>query len=157
MATADADRRVLASAKTWRATPDDYSSLRSLWLHVDGTGELVYAYGQTIYAVVPCVWEVPTAGRLRFTHSAPRRGRLAAGFALTDDNRVKELGYALTAERVDGVENIMGRPYEFDHTLELSEPPWPDGLDLPYEVPRVFFGRVGPLALPADKACPSDQ
>jgi hypothetical protein len=142
MATALEDRQVLAAAKTWRATPDNYSSLRALWLNPDGSGELVYGYGQTIYVVAPCGWEVPAAGRLRLTYAAPTRGRLAAGFALTESNRVKELSFTLTAGRVAGVEDIVSNPYEFDHTLELSAPPWPDGLALPYEVPRVFYGRA---------------
>jgi hypothetical protein len=143
MATAEEDRQVFASARGWRATPGNYSSLRSLWLNADGSGELVYGYGQTIYIVAPCVWEVPSVGRLRFTYLAPTNGRLAAGFVLTDSNRVKELDYSLTEGRVAGVEDIVPNPYEFDRTLELSAPPWPDGLALPYEVPRVFYGRVG--------------
>jgi hypothetical protein len=142
MATAAEDRQVLASAGTWRAAPGNYSSLRVLWLDPDGSGELIYGYGQTIYIVAPCAWEVPWAGRLRLTYAAPSRGRLAAGFVLTDSNRIKELGFTLTEGQVAGVEDIVPNPYGFDRTLELSAPPWPDGLDLPYEVPRVFYGRV---------------
>lgn len=142
MAAAEDDRQVLASAASWRATPDNYSSLRFLCFHPDGSGELTYAYGQTIYVVVPCAWEVPAVGRLRLTYSAPTGGRLAAAFALDEGNRVKELGYTLIEGRVAGVEDIVPTPYEYDRTLDLSEPPWPSGLDLPYAVPRVFYGRV---------------
>ncbi|MDY3557113.1 hypothetical protein R5W24_006300 [Gemmata sp. JC717] len=85
---------------------------------------------------------MPAVGRLRLTYAAPTRGRLATGFALTDENRVKELGYTLAEGRVAGVEDVVPNPYEFNRTLDLSAPPWPDGLDLPYEVPRVFYGRV---------------
>jgi len=116
-------------------------------LNADGSGELIYGYGQTIYAVIPCAWEVPAAGRLRLTYSAPRGGRLAAGFTLADGNRVKELGFTLTEGRVAGVEDIVPTPYEYDRTLDLSAPPWPDGLALPYEVPRVFYGQVAAAKL----------
>ncbi|WP_020467832.1 hypothetical protein [Zavarzinella formosa] len=136
------ESETLAVATSWRATPDNYSSLRFLRFNADGSGELTYAYGQTIYAVVPCAWAVPAPGRLRLTYSTPIRGRLAAGFVLDDSNHVKELSYTLTAGRVAGVEDIVSTPYECDRTLELSETPWPSGLDLPYAVPRVFYGCV---------------
>jgi hypothetical protein len=153
MATAGEDRQTLASASSWRATPGNYSSLRFLCFNTDGSGELTYAYGQTIYAVIPCAWDVPAAGRLRLTYAAPTSGRLVAGFVLGDDNQVKEVGYSITAGRVAGVEDVVPTPYEYDRTLELSEPPWPAGLALPYEVPRVFYGRVAaPNAKPGAAA-----
>ena len=142
VATADEDRHVLATAGTWRATPGNYSSLRALWLHADGSGDLIYGYGQTIYAFIKCRWEVVSAGLLRLTYLASPPCQRFAGFSPPDDARVRELGYTLTAGRVAGVEDIVPNPYEFDRTLELSEPPWPAGLNLPYEVPRVFYGRV---------------
>jgi hypothetical protein len=107
--------------------------------------------------VAPCTWEVPVAGRLRLTYSAPTSGRLAAGFVLSDGNRVKELGFTIIEGRVAGVEDIVPTPYEYDRTLELSAPPWPDGLALPYEVPRVFYGRVNkPIAPDAEPGAAAD-
>jgi hypothetical protein len=148
MATADEDRQVLSSAGTWRATPGNYSSLRSLWLHADGSGELVYGYGQTIYAYIKCRWEVASAGRLRLTYLESPPYQRFRGHSPPAGGSVRELGYTLTVGRVVGVEDIVPNPYEFDHTLELSEPPWPDGLSLPYEVPRVFHGRVSKASVP---------
>jgi len=136
-----ADRQVLAGSRAWRATPDNYSSLRFFQFAADGSGELTYAYGQTIYAVAQCRWELPVAGQLRLTYSGVPRGVLARTFALSDGNRVKELAYTLTAGRVAGVEDIVPNPYEFSWTLALSDSPWPAGLDLPHEVPRVFYGQ----------------
>jgi hypothetical protein len=153
MATADEDRQALATAGTWRATPDNYSSLRCLWLHEDGTGDLIYGYGQTIYAFIKCRWEVASAGRLWLTYLASPPYQRFVGYTPPDKARVREVGYALTAGRVAGFEDIVATPYEYDRTLELSEPPWPAELVLPYEVPRVFYGRVvkasGPGAEPA--------
>ncbi len=142
MATAARDRLTLVAAGSWRATPDNYSSLRFLCFNEGGTGELTYAYGQTIYAVVPCKWEVSRGGRLKLIYLAPERGRLAAAFILGDGNRVKMIDYVLTEGRVTGVQDVVPHPYEFDRTLELSESPWPSGLDLPHEAPREFYGRV---------------
>ena len=63
----------------------------------------------------------------------------------------------LTAGWVAGVEDIVPNAYEFDRTLELSAPPWPDGLALPYEVPRVFYGRVSkPTATDAEPGAAAD-
>ena len=47
----------------------------------------------------------------------------------------------LTEGEVAGVEFIVGLPYRFRWTLELSDPPWPPELPLPHEVPRVFYGH----------------
>lgn len=50
--------------------------------------------------------------------------------------------YPLTEGRVAGVEDTVPNTCDFDRTLELSEPPWPSKLNLPYHPPRVFYGRV---------------
>lgn len=48
--------------------------------------------------------------------------------------------YRLIAGEFSGVESIVARPFTFRWTLELSDPPWPADLRLPYEVPQVFYG-----------------
>jgi len=148
MATAEEARKMLASAGTWRATPGNYSSLRSLWLHADGSGELIYGYGQTIYAYIKCRWEVVASGCLRLTYLESPPYQRFRGYTPPKGGGVRELRFTLVAGRVAGVEDIVPNPYEFDHTLELSEPPWPAGLELPYEVPRVFYGRVTKVSAP---------
>ena len=51
MGDSASDSAVLAGGRgVWSATPWNYSSLRSLWLTDGGSGELIYGYGQTIYA-----------------------------------------------------------------------------------------------------------
>jgi len=144
MATADEDRQILGSSPTWRATPGQYASLRSLRLRGDGTGDLIYGYGQTIYAVIQCRWEIPSAGRLRLTYLESPAFQLFRGYSPRAETRDRELTYTLTEGRVAGVEDTVPNAYEFNRTLELSEPPWPLELDLPYEPPQVFYGRVMP-------------
>jgi len=140
------DTAVLAGGRgVWGAAPENYSSLRSLWLTDDGSGELIYGYGQTIYARINCRWEVVSAGRIRLTYLESPPFQRFRGYTPPDDQRVRELDYALTAGEVSGVESIVGRPYRFGWVLELSEPPWPPELSLPYEVPRVFYGHREPV------------
>ena len=49
--------------------------------------------------------------------------------------------YRLAASEVDGVDNIVAIPYRYLWTLELSDSPWPVGLELPYEIPSTFYGH----------------
>lgn len=132
---------LLGGRGVWTATPWNYSSLRALWLREDRYGELIYGYGQTIYARVNCRWEVVSARRLRFTYLESPPFQCFPGYTPADGDRPRELGYVLTSGEVSGIESVVGLPYQFDWTLELSEPPWPPGLRLPYEVPRVLFGH----------------
>jgi hypothetical protein len=158
MGDAASDAVILAVGRgVWSATPWNYSSLRSLRLSEGGSGDLIYGYGQTIYAYIKCRWEVVSPGQLRLTYLESPPLLRFRGYTPQDDNRVRELGFKLTAGEVTGVESIVGRPYRFRWTLELSETPWPLDLQLPYEVPRVFFGHeeqvtdveAGPGAAPA--------
>jgi hypothetical protein len=115
--------------------------MRFLALSEDGTGDLIYGYGQTIYARINCRWEVVSSGRLRLTYLESPPYQVFRGYTPPSDRGVRELGLVLTAGEVSGVESIIAQPYRFGWTLELSEPPWPPELKLPHEVPRVFFGH----------------
>ena len=145
MADASLESTILAGGHgVWAATPETYASCRFMRLGGDGGGDLIYGYGQTIYATILCRWEVPAAGVLRLTYlDSPAKLRFK-GFTPTDESRVRELQYTLTGGDVSGSEDICSAPFQFLWTLQLSEPPWPPGLELPYEVPRVFFGHRQP-------------
>jgi hypothetical protein len=133
---------VLAGGRgVWSATPWNYSSLRCLFLSEGGSGELIYGYGQTIYARIRCQWQVMSPGRLRLTYLESPPYQLFKGYTPPEDKRVRELDFVLTAGEVSGVEDILAHPYRFHWTLELFEPPWPPDLKLPHEVPRVFYGH----------------
>ena len=45
---------VLTGCANWWATPGTYASLRTLRFAPDGTGTVLYGYGQTIYAKIDC-------------------------------------------------------------------------------------------------------
>ena len=142
MDEAASDAEILAGGRgVWSATPWIYSSCRFLWLKDGGSGELIYGYGQTIYANIKCQWEAAFPGRLRLTYLDSPPYQFFRGYTPPNDGRVRELAYTLTAGEVTGVEDLLGHPYRFRWALELSEPPWPRDLRLPYEVPRLFFGH----------------
>jgi hypothetical protein len=158
MGDAASDTAVLAGGRgVWSAAPWDHSSLRFLRLQPDGTGELIYGYGQTIHTRINCRWEILAPGRLRLTYLASPAYQLLLGYTPPDDQCARDLGYALTAGEVSGVESIVALPYRFAWTLELSEPPWPPELKLPYEVLRVFYGhREQVNRSDAEQAAPAD-
>ena len=135
-----ADAEVLAD-QSWSAAPWDYSCCQYVKLSNDGTGLLVYGYGQTIYAEVRCRWEVPVAGLLRLTYMESPSDSYVPGFTPDDGNRVADLGYRLVEGEVSGIQSLVGAPYKYFWTLELSRPPWPPRLRFPYAIPRVFYGH----------------
>lgn len=136
-----ASASVLSSTHAWTATPSDYSSLRFLRFGPDGQAELSYFYGQTIYAVCTCRWSVPAAGVLRLTEFAVTGGRLQ-GYEPSTEERDRELAYRLAEVNESFPQPLRSEPpLECRWSLELSEPPWPAGLKLPYRIPRVFYGH----------------
>lgn len=129
------------TASAWRATPSDYSSMRVLRFHEDGSGTLTYGYGQTIYAIIECRWAVPRPGVLHLTFSESPPYQRFRGFVPDESNREKALGFTLTEGDVEGIEGIVARPFRFLWALELSASPYPEGLSFPYGVPQVFYGH----------------
>ena len=138
----DGDARLLIGDRgIWSATPWNYSSLRCLEFREDGSGKLIYGYGQTIYAVIQCRWEIPSPGSLSLTYLDSRAYQFFKVFTPGPQQNVRELGYRLLEGGVAGIEDVVARPFRFRLTLELSEPPWPSSLKLPYEVPRIYYGH----------------
>jgi hypothetical protein len=91
----------------------------------------------------PCRWEILPPGRLSLTYlESPGHSHLFfKGFTPDPHQNVRDLSYKLTEGVVSGGEDIVAMPFQFRWTLELSEPPWPSSLKLPYEAPRVFYGH----------------
>jgi hypothetical protein len=102
---------------------------------------LAYAYGQTIYALCECRWSLPEAGVLRLAGLVVTGGRLG-GYEPSAEERDRELAYRLTEVNLSFPQPLTSSPpMTCRWSLELSEPPWPVGLHLPYHIPRVFYGR----------------
>lgn len=124
----------------WSATPSDYSSLRYLHFEPNGTGTVLYGFGQTIYANIKCDWSVIAEDVLQITYREPVKSRLQPDYVLPENERMKQLIFRLTEGEVTGVESIVGHPYRFLWTLELSADPWPNSLDVPRDRPTTFYG-----------------
>ena len=151
MGNVASDTAVLAAGRDgrggWFATPWDYSSMPHLWLAADGSGELFYGYGQTFYAVINCRWEVEGPQmHLAIVPGIADKAGVSRIRTPTEDKQCRVLDFTLTAGEVSGVESISGWPYRFRWMLEMSEPPWPPELRLPYKVPRVFYGHPEPMS-----------
>ena len=58
------DQQVLTSTRAWCATPTDYNSLISVRFRADGSGDMVFGYGQTIYAEIQIHFEIIEQGRI---------------------------------------------------------------------------------------------
>ncbi len=140
MGDAASDIAVLTGS-SWTATPEDYSSMRSLEFSEDGSGTLTYGYGQTIYAIIKCRWRVARACVLELEYLESPRYQRFQGFVPDESNRHRELGYRLIEGEVEGVEIIVARPFRYLWTLELSGSPYPEGLAFPYGVPTVYHGH----------------
>lgn len=140
---------VVLTASGWEATPSNYSSLRTLRFLEDSSGTLVYGYGQTIYAIIRCLWALPIAGVLDLTYLESPPVQLYRGFTPDDANRAKQLTYTLTEGAVEGIESIVARPFRYLWTLELSGSPYPEGLKFPYSIPQVFHGHFSEPLKPA--------
>lgn len=131
---------ILTGSHAWSATPDNYSSLRSVMLGRDGAGTVIYGYGQTIYAQIVCRLEIPEPGRIRFEYLDTPQLQRRPPFETTEANRVKEVGFTPTQGESVIPEDVTGFVFRFTWTLEFAEPPYPDGLSFPYSVPTVFYG-----------------
>ncbi len=132
---------VLTSGGPWWATPGKYSSLRTLKLASDGTGGVLYGYGQTICAKIACRFTAsePDQVELEYLESPPYQ--LFRGFRPHDGNHRKTLRATLTSGRFVFTEAMTDHSRQFRWQLDLNDSPYPEGLIFPYSMPTIFFGH----------------
>jgi hypothetical protein len=135
------DLNILTTSHVWDATPWDYSSLRFLQFRADGTAEFTYGYGQTIYAKLPCRFELLPSSVLRLLYSDPPATQTFGRIALTNQTRQKEISYKLVEEDFSGVTSVVARPFRYRWKLDLSDSPFPSGLQFPYDNPTTYYGH----------------
>lgn len=138
--TDQSDLAILTGTRAWVSTPHDYSSLRCITFTLDGRGEAIYGYGQTIYAKVDFEFELSGDSILRFKYLPSKPMRTVPGFDPTPENAEKSITYTLVRGEYRGVESVVAQPYLFSWLLTLSDSPWPTGMTFPYEVPTSFYG-----------------
>ena len=126
---------VLTGCGTWPASPDNYSSLRSLRFDPGGAGQALYGYGQTIYAVIAFRFAVAEPDRLDLEYLKSPAYQRFAGFP-DDGNRCKSLRTELVPGTFGFTEHVTGRSSGFQWRLDLSGSPYPDGLVFPQVRPQ---------------------
>jgi hypothetical protein len=137
---------ILTRSPSWAATPDNYSSLRTISLNADGTGHAIYAYGQTICAMINFRFAITAPAMMRFDYIETPQLQGRPTFVLTDLNRSKDIGFSLTEGEGIVREDVTGFVTRFRWTLTFAEPPYPEGLSFPHPAPSTFYGyreRIG--------------
>jgi hypothetical protein len=124
----------------WSATPWDYSSLRGVRFRPDKNAELIYGYGQTIYALIKARFEIKADSKLRLVYLESPPFGFFKGFIPNENDAVKEVGCLITGGNYEFVESIIGKPCRFEWKLTINESIFPATLQFPYEVPLEFYG-----------------
>jgi hypothetical protein len=140
-ASSSDDSDTLTGTPAWIANPENYASLQRIHFRSDGTGRVVFGHGQTIYARIEFRFDLPATETLRLVYlDSPHRLNSDFSFFPTDANRTKTILFQVRSETTEGVINVVGSKFLYRRTLVFNESPYPVGLRLPYEEPRVFYG-----------------
>jgi hypothetical protein len=131
---------ILVGSRAWSATPWDYSSLVYLQFVSDAAGQLVYGYGQTIYARLNIRFELPVAGQLRVHYLDSPKFQRFAGYSPPPASARKALRYSPVEQERAVIDNITGLGFTFRWLLTLDQSPFPDTLTFPHETPLEYFG-----------------
>jgi hypothetical protein len=142
---------LVAAGGHWVATPWDYNSLIGVRFGPDGSGDMVFGYGQTIYAKVSFRFSLSPFGELTLTYQdSPGQGYVKA-FRPSKERNSKTVRYSLKEGDVEGV-TVNSGPYKYQWTLGLDDSPFPGELKLPditrygnskFSPPREYFGAPG--------------
>jgi hypothetical protein len=141
---------VLTGCGAWAATPGVYSSLRSLRFAPDGTGRVLYGYGQTIYALIECRFAVTEPDQVEWVYLESPPYQSFKGFRPDDGNGRKALRAVLTAGEFTFSQPMTSGSSVFRWRLDLDGSPYPEGLSFPHSVPTTFYGHG--QAIPRIKA-----
>ena len=136
------ERATLSGTPNWVANPDNYASLQNIHFAENGTGNVVFGHGQWIYADIQFRYEIQSPGVLLLIYlDSPHRLSSEFSFYPNDTNRTKLLRYVLRTEKTSGITNVVATRFWYQRTLVLEDSPYPSGLKLPYEPPKVFYGH----------------
>lgn len=143
------DQQVLSSSRAWCATPTDYNSLIFVRFRADGSGDMTFGYGQTIYAKIQIHFEIAEQGRMTIKYLRSDGNKYVPSFQPAPGCESKTISYSLKQGEVTGQAANSG-PFTFHWTLKLSDSPFPEGLTLPdityfrhtvFSPPREYYGH----------------
>jgi len=132
---------ILTGCGAWAATPGNYNSIRALRFAPDGNGEVLYGYGQTIYAKIACRFAVTEPDQVEWVYLDSPAHQWFKGFRPDEGNRRKALRAVLTAGEFTFSEAWTDHSSLFRWRLDLDGSPYPEGLSFPYSVPTTFYGH----------------
>lgn len=132
---------VLTSGGPWWATPGNYASLRTLKFISDGTGQVLYGYGQTIFAKIAFRFTASDTDQIVIEYLESPPHQRFSGFRPDWANHRKTLRATLTSGQFTFTEAMTNHSRQFRWQLELSDSPYPDGLTFPSSIPTNFFGH----------------
>ena len=125
----------------WSATPWLYSSMRRIQFQNDGTSQLVYGSGQTIYGVINAKFGLLTDNKILLTYLASPAVGFFNGFTPEEDNCKKKIEFTLAKQNDVFSHQITGKKFTYKWKLKLNISPFPDEIQFPYEMPLELYGH----------------
>ena len=144
----------LISSRSWSAEPWNYDSVIYLQFRSDSSAKLTFGYGQTIYAVIKCRFALSEANEMTLFYLDSPAYQLFKGFKPSEGCESRALRYNLAQHTVE-FEDAYEGPVRFGWTLTVDESPFPNGLMLPREVPRDYYGYREELETDTEKVVPN--
>lgn len=135
------DFDILTTTRSWAATPWIYNSCVFLRFRADDSGDMVFGYGQTVFAKVNFRFSLNTSNELTLKSQDSPAYFYAKSFKPSESRKSKTVYYSLKEGEITG-EATNGGPFKYYWTLSLDKTPFPDELTLP-NIPSL--GDVRPL------------
>src|ERR1700738_390824 len=124
------DFHILTSTRNWAATPWNYNSCIFLRFRSDGSGDMVFGYGQTVFAKVNFMFSLNASNELTLIYQDSPAYFYVKRFTPSEDQKSKTVHYSLKEGEVTG-EAANSGPFKYYWTLSLDKAPFPDELTLP--------------------------
>jgi hypothetical protein len=135
------DFDILTTTRSWVATPWVYNSCIGLRFRADGSGDMVFGYGQTIHAKINFRFSLRTTNELTLIYQDSPGDRFVKSFTPSESGKSKAVQYSLKEGEITGVAANSG-PFKYYWTLSLDKSPFPDEAILGHVRPRhEYYGH----------------
>ena len=134
----------LLRGSSWIGQPSDYSHCVALSFRTDHEARITLGFGQTLYFVGACSYELLTTTTLQLTYdSLPER--VHPSFTFTPGTTLT-IPVGLESGDFSGTENIVNWPFTYFWRLRFERHPFPDGIPFPRSHPTDFYGYKQKIA-----------
>ena len=135
------DFDILTTTRSWVATPWDYNSCVALRFREDSSGDMMFGYGQTVFAKINFRFSLNTSNDLTFVYQDSPAYFYVKSLTPSGSRKSKTVHYSLEEGEITG-EAANSGPFKYYWTLSLGKTPFPDELTLPH---IRSLGQVRPL------------